>query len=168
MSLYQPSAQVEPTFKNYLQELYAETEDPASTTSFTDFFTPNGSLIVLQYTAVGAERITGLKHALMPKDGSKLWHHVPNVTDVYADTTWNKIYEVKGVIQTTYQGGNCSQAYYSTRFTVAKDNDNKPILALRAGSLLSYDDYIVEPSVSPTEIPCQGAMSSLTFHAGQL
>lgn len=30
-----------------------------------------------------------------------------------------------------------------------------PKLALRSGSLLLYDDYIVDPAVSPTEIPCQ-------------
>lgn len=44
---------------------------------------------------------------------------------------------------------------YSTKFIVTKGEDKMPKLALRSGSLLLYDDYIVDPAVSPTEIPCQ-------------
>lgn len=90
--------------------LYAETEDPASTTTFTDFFAPEGSLKVLQYSAVGAEKITGLKQALMPTTGKKLWHHLPNVTTVSAEDDTMRTYTVLGVIQTTHEGVNCSQA----------------------------------------------------------
>lgn len=46
----------------------------------------------------------------MPTDGSKVWNHVPNATKVVADTDTEKVYEVLGVIQTTFTGGNCSQA----------------------------------------------------------
>lgn len=90
--------------------LYAETEDPASTTTFTDFFQVNGSLVVLGNKATGAKQIVALKQALMPTDGSKVWEHVPNATTIVADTATEKVYEVLGVIQTTFTGGNCSQA----------------------------------------------------------
>lgn len=90
--------------------LYAETEDPVSTTTFTDFFPSNGSLIVLGNKATGADQIVALKQAIMPTDGSKIWNHVPNVTTVVADTDAEKIYGVLGAIQTTFVGGNCSSA----------------------------------------------------------
>lgn len=93
-----------------MSRLYAETEDPASTTSFTDFFAPEGSLKVLHYSAVGADKITGLKQILMPTTGKKLWHHLPNVTTVSADDETTRTFTVLGVIQTSYEGGNCSQA----------------------------------------------------------
>lgn len=60
--------------------------------------------------AVGAEQIVALKQALMPTDGSKQWNHVPNVTTVAAETASSRTYDVQGVIQTTFDGGNCSQA----------------------------------------------------------
>lgn len=59
---------------------------------------------------MGAEQIVALKHALMPTDGSKAWNHVPNVTSIFADTADSRTYAVEGVIQTTFVGGNCSQA----------------------------------------------------------
>lgn len=46
----------------------------------------------------------------MPTDGSKVWNHVPNATTVVTDTATEKVYEVLGVIETTFTGGNCSQA----------------------------------------------------------
>ncbi|KAJ4418773.1 hypothetical protein N0V82_005338 [Gnomoniopsis sp. IMI 355080] len=155
MALYEPATTVDSGFQSFVQQLYAETEDPASTTTFTDFFTSNGSLIVLGNKATGADKIVALKQALMPTDGTKLWNHVPNVTTVVADTDAEKTYEVLGVIQTTFTGGNCSQAYYSTRFTVAKNGDGSVNLATRSGSLILYDDYIVSPAKAPTDIPCQ-------------
>lgn len=91
----------------------------------------------------------------MPVDGTKHWNHVPNATSVYANVADSKTYAVEGVIQTMFDGGNCSQAYYSTRFTVAKAEDGSVALTARSGSLMAYDDFVVEPSRSPTSIACQ-------------
>lgn len=44
---------------------------------------------------------------------------------------------------------------YSTRFTVAKAEGGEVGLTARSGSLLLYDDYVVDPGQSPTDIPCQ-------------
>lgn len=93
-----------------LCSLYAETEDPMAKNSFTDFFIPQGALIVLGNQAVGAEGIVALKEYLMPIDGFKIWNHLPNVTTVYSETDVNKTYAVEGIIETTYVDGNCSQA----------------------------------------------------------
>lgn len=64
----------------------------------------------MAHTAVGDEQIVALKQSLMPTDGSKQWNHVPNVTTVYEDTTSSRTYAVEGMIQSTFVGGNCSQA----------------------------------------------------------
>lgn len=79
-------------------------------TSFTDYFIPSGALIVLGNKATGPAEIVALKEYLMPTDGSKIWHHLPNVTTVYSETDVNKTYAVEGIIETTYVNGNCSQA----------------------------------------------------------
>lgn len=128
MYMYQPSSEVESGFEGFLQEyshpvpsnigladnlscsLYAETEDAIATTSFTNFFIPQGALIVLGHKAVGAAEIVAFKEHLMPIDGLKIWNHVPNITTVYSETETNKTYAVEGVIESTYVNGNCSQA----------------------------------------------------------
>ncbi|TLD07572.1 hypothetical protein PgNI_10148 [Pyricularia grisea] len=154
MTRYAAASGVEPAFESYLKELYASAEDPAATTTFTDMFTPDGQLIVLANTATGADAIIKLKQALLPPAGNKHWNHMPNVTTVDSQTTSRKTYKVLGVIETRFDGGNCSQAYYSTRFTVTKDASGAAQLKTHAGNLVTYDDFIVQPSQSPTNIPC--------------
>ncbi|KAN0068890.1 hypothetical protein V8E54_013059 [Elaphomyces granulatus] len=154
MDYYKPSSDVEPEFRNFLESLYSSAENPTSTTDFTDFFTPSGTLIVLSYTAHGSDAIIKLKQLLLPPDGHKQWDHLPNITTVYSDTETEKIYGVSGVIRSTYTGGNCSAAYYKSRFTLLKNNDSSTNLEPHSGFLVLYDDYYVYPDYSPTDIPC--------------
>lgn len=106
-------------------------------------------------TAVGATDILALKRQLLPTAGNKHWNHVQNVTTVDSDTDVQKVYKVLGVIETTYDGGNCSRAYYSSRFTVVKGAGGVLDLTPRVGNLAAYDDFIIEPLSSPTDIPCE-------------
>ncbi|EAT78947.2 hypothetical protein HBH56_072080 [Parastagonospora nodorum] len=155
MSKYSAGPGVESEFKSFVQALYASTEDPAVRETFADYFTTNGTLIVRGIVATGADEIIALKEKLLPPAGNKHWNHKPNVTTVDSETATQKTYQVLGVIQSTYDGGNCSQAYYSTRFTVTKDVSGIPQIAPHSGSLVSYDDFIIEPSQTPTDIPCE-------------
>ncbi|EKG18444.1 hypothetical protein MPH_04246 [Macrophomina phaseolina MS6] len=150
---YEAGTGVEAGFASFLKELYAQTEDPASTDTFTDFFPTDGVLIVHGTTATGAAEIVKLKQQLLPTAGNKHWSHFPNTTTVASETADQKVYNVNGVIQSTFDGGNCSQAYYQTHFTVKK-SAGAPLLTPHSGSLLVYDDYVVTPSVSPTDIAC--------------
>lgn len=93
-----------------LNRLYALSEEPASTDTFTDFFTADGVLIVRGTTATGAAEIVQLKQRLLPTAGNKHWNHLPNTTTVASETAEQKVYNVDGIIQSTYDGGNCSQA----------------------------------------------------------
>ncbi|EME45699.1 hypothetical protein DOTSEDRAFT_71410 [Dothistroma septosporum NZE10] len=154
MSKYSPQKGVDAGFQAYLKELYASAEDTAATTAFTNFFTSTGQLIVLTNTATGAEEILALKQKLLPPGGPKHWNHFPNVTSVDSETTAQKIYKVLGVIETTYDGGNCSSAYYSSRFTVTKNTAGAVQLTTHAGTLAKYDDFVVDPDTSPTPIEC--------------
>lgn len=77
---------------------------------------------------------------------------MPGAASVYETTSTTKTYDVQGNIQTTYDGGNCSSAAYSTHFTVALDTAGNP--KFTTGSLSLYDDYLIDPSVSPTSIEC--------------
>ncbi|RMZ73585.1 fungal specific transcription [Pyrenophora seminiperda CCB06] len=154
MSRYSAGSAVDVGFKPFLKELYASAEDPSATTKFTNFFTTDGQLIVLTNTATGSEQIIKLKEELLPPAGNKHWNHLPNVTTVASETSAKKTYQVLGVIETRFDGGNCSQAYYSSRFTVTKDTSGSPQLTPHTGSLVAYDDFIVSPSKSPTNIEC--------------
>ncbi|EFQ91650.1 hypothetical protein PTNB73_10104 [Pyrenophora teres f. teres] len=111
MSRYTPKGSgVDVGFQSFLKELYASAEDPAATTTFTDFFTENGKLIVVENIAVGANEIIALKQALLPTAGTKHWNHLPNITTVSSETSAQKTYQVLGVIESRFDGGNCSQA----------------------------------------------------------
>ncbi|KAK8116167.1 hypothetical protein PG984_012669 [Apiospora sp. TS-2023a] len=110
MSRYAPTSDVEPAFASYLKELYSSAEDTGATTAFTDFFTATGQLLVLGSVATGAEAIVALKQQLLPAAGTKHWNHHPNATAVDSETAGQKTYQVLGVIETRFDGGNCSQA----------------------------------------------------------
>ncbi|TDZ58654.1 hypothetical protein CTRI78_v005210 [Colletotrichum trifolii] len=108
----------------------------------------------LESCAQGPAAIVKLKQALLPTTGEKHWNHLPNATTVYSETAGQKVYNVYGVIQTRFDGGNCSIAYYSSRFTVLKDGKGAVRNTPHSGSLVLYDDYVVSPGESPTHIPC--------------
>ncbi|TEA11315.1 hypothetical protein C8034_v007576 [Colletotrichum sidae] len=155
MAKYQPGSGVEAAFKPFLESLYAYAEDYKATDTFTDFFVPDtGRLVVLENQAQGPAAIVKLKQALLPTTGEKHWNHLPNATTVYSETAGQKVYNVYGVIQTRFDGGNCSIAYYSSRFTVLKDGKGAVRNTPHSGSLVLYDDYVVSPGESPTHIPC--------------
>lgn len=90
--------------------LYYQAEQPPSTTEFTDFFTPDGKLIVRGIVATGAAEILALKQRLLPTAGNKHWNHIQNATTVDSESSTQKTYQVLGIIDTTYDGGNCSRA----------------------------------------------------------
>ncbi|KAI9048747.1 hypothetical protein LZ554_007578 [Drepanopeziza brunnea f. sp. 'monogermtubi'] len=154
MADYSEGPGIDAGFREYLVELYLTTEDPATTTEFTDFFPPDGMLIVRNIVATGSDEIIALKQRLMPTAGNKHWNHRPNVTTVYSETNTQKVFDSLGVIEASFDGGNCSQAYYSVRFTINKGADGILSMKPRSGNLAIYDDYVVEPSISPTDIPC--------------
>ncbi|KAF9878101.1 hypothetical protein CkaCkLH20_04677 [Colletotrichum karsti] len=155
MTKYETGPGVDDTFRPFLEALYASAEDPKATDTFTDFFIPDsGRLVVLENQAQGPGAIVKLKQALLPSTGEKHWNHLPNITTVHSETSVDKVYNVLGVIQTKFDAGNCSVAFYSSRFTVLKDSDGNVRNWPHSGSLVLYDDYIVNPPESPTHIPC--------------
>ncbi|KAF2206227.1 hypothetical protein CERZMDRAFT_53636 [Cercospora zeae-maydis SCOH1-5] len=155
MSAYVAGEGVDAGFKNYLNVLYAQAELSTATTGFTDFFIPNGRLIVLGKTATGAADILAFKQELMPPNGNKHWNHRPNITTVTEDTNERKTFHVLGLIDTTYDGGNCSRAYYISEFPLQKKSDGTLDFTPQKGNLIDYDDMSVIPMVSPTDIPCE-------------
>ncbi|KAF5616061.1 hypothetical protein F25303_13642 [Fusarium sp. NRRL 25303] len=148
---YSPSCGVDPDFGSWYYELLRNTEDPTATYSFTDFFTRNGSLVVLGNKATGASAISESRAAMLPADGSIQWNHFPNKTVVARDSATEKTFHVNGVLQTvTTADGNCSKTYFQTLFTVAKDPvTHRANLTPQGGSLLVYDGFIIEPSEDP-------------------
>ncbi|KAG5655170.1 hypothetical protein KAF25_001943 [Fusarium avenaceum] len=148
---YSPSCGVDPDFGPWYYELLKNNEDPTTTSSYTDFFARNGSLIVLGNKATGANAILQSRAAMLPADGSIQWNHFPNKTVVAKDSATEKTFHVYGVMQTvTTADGNCSTTYFQTLFTVAKDPvTHRANLTPQGGSLLVYDGFLIEPSEDP-------------------
>ncbi|OAL53611.1 hypothetical protein IQ07DRAFT_640661 [Pyrenochaeta sp. DS3sAY3a] len=149
MTFYNPQCGVDYAFGPFYEELLLQAETPTSTTEFTDFFTTNGSMIVMNNTSQGAEDILALRQALLPADGSVRWNHYPNITFVAEDTETTKTFQLSGILH-VIAAGNCSTTYFSTQFTVTKDAESKiPNLQVRTGSLVTYNGFRVEASVDP-------------------
>ncbi|KAG4441131.1 hypothetical protein IFR05_003352 [Cadophora sp. M221] len=149
MTFYAPQCGVDYAFGPFYEKLLATNEDPSTTTELIDFFAPNGTQIVLQNAAVGGAEIIALKQAILPVDGSVRWNHFPNITFVADETPANKTYQLSGILH-VITGANCSTTYFSTRFTVTKDEETGiPNLKTRSGSLLVYHGFIVESSEDP-------------------
>ncbi|KAM5348952.1 hypothetical protein ACJ41O_008775 [Fusarium nematophilum] len=149
---YAPGHDVDPEFGSWYEELLRNNEDPTTSSTYTDFFAPNGSLIVLGEVSTGPQAILRARGAMLPADGSIEWNHFPNTTVVAAESATEKTFHVFGVMQTvTTADGGCSTTYFQTLFTVAKrkctDTAN---LSPQGGSLLIYDGF----SISPSDDPC--------------
>ncbi|RGP70200.1 hypothetical protein FSPOR_4100 [Fusarium sporotrichioides] len=122
---YSPSCNVDPDFGPWYYELLRNNEDPTTTSSYTDFFARNGSLIVLGNEATGASAILQSRAAMLPADGSIQWNTV------------------------TTADGHCSTTYFQTLFTVAKAVNHRANLTPQGRSLLVYDGFSIEPSEDP-------------------
>ncbi|KAH7374481.1 hypothetical protein B0T11DRAFT_322619 [Plectosphaerella cucumerina] len=145
---YAPQCGVDPEFGPWYYELLRNNEDPTTTSSYTEFFAPNGSLVVLGSVATGADAILQARAGMLPADGSVQWNHFPNRTYVAEDTPTEKTYHLFGVMQTVIPAeGSCSTTYFQTLFTVAKNTTTgKAILEPQGGSLLTYDGIVITSS----------------------
>ncbi|KAI7776897.1 hypothetical protein LA080_004324 [Diaporthe eres] len=148
---YSPQCGVDSEFGFWYYELLRNNEDPTTTSVYTDFFAPNGSLVVSGDLATGADAILQARAAMLPTDASVQWDHFPNRTYVAQETPYEKVFHVFGVMQSRIPADeSCSTTYFQTLFTVAKNTTtNKAILAPQSGSLLTYDGFVITPSDDP-------------------
>jgi hypothetical protein len=56
------------------QRLLRVNEQPNSTTSMTAFYTPDGTLQILDQVAQGPQNIIALRNAGLPTDGTVIWN----------------------------------------------------------------------------------------------
>ncbi|KAH6625106.1 hypothetical protein C7974DRAFT_413642 [Boeremia exigua] len=148
---YSPSCDVEPDFVHWYSELLRNNETPNITTEYAQFFAPNGSLVVLGAVSIGAEAILTSRRAMLPTNGSVIWNHFPNTTTVASESSTEKVYQVSGVLEiTTPAGGNCTQTYFQTLFTLEKNETTKvPNLSLQNSGLLIYNGFSINGSTTP-------------------
>ncbi|KAH6714129.1 hypothetical protein BKA61DRAFT_674737 [Leptodontidium sp. MPI-SDFR-AT-0119] len=149
MTFYNPQYGVDYEFGPFYKELLATNENPTSMSDFTDFFAPNGTLVVLGSVSQGSQEILASRQAMLPVNGSVRWNHFPNITFVAWETSATKTFQLSGIMH-AITGGNCSTTYFSTRFTVMK-NTTTGIANLQphSGSLLNYDGFIIDSSEDP-------------------
>lgn len=89
---------------------YVVSEDKASTSTFTDFWPSDGQMIIAGNEYVGTDKILAVKTTLLPPGGDKSWWHLIRSSKLVGEDDTAKTYEAEIVIQTTYVGGNCSEA----------------------------------------------------------
>ncbi|KAK1995126.1 hypothetical protein LX36DRAFT_751302 [Colletotrichum falcatum] len=155
MTPYEPAADVEAGFADFLIGFYMTMENQTATDTFTDFWPANnlGELVYDGCSFPGAANILGMKQVMLPRNGDKiLWNLIRNAS-VVEDTAGDKTYLAKIVVQTSYPAGNCSQTYGDARFTILKDEEGVPRLKPHSGSLSLYN-LTVSPTESPTNIAC--------------
>ncbi|KXH53659.1 hypothetical protein CSIM01_07697 [Colletotrichum simmondsii] len=156
MAPYKPSAGVDVAFADFVSEYYRTSEDKAATTTFTNFWPASGKMILAGRTFEGATAMLGVKQSLLPPNGNKSWWHLIRGATVGGETETDKTFVAEIVVQTTYVGGNCSQAYGSAAFTVLKDAQGTPRLEPHSKSLSVYN-LTVSTTDSPTDIPCSSS-----------
>ncbi|KAK2038318.1 hypothetical protein LZ31DRAFT_533617 [Colletotrichum somersetense] len=156
MELYKPAAGVDPAFAKFVEEYYLTSEDKEATTSFTNFWPPDGKLILAGRTFLGYSAMLSVKQELLPPAGNKSWWHLIRGATVADESETTKRYVADIVIQTTYVGGNCSQAYGNASFTILKDGQGIPRLEPHSESLSVYN-LDVSTTDSPTDIPCSSS-----------
>ncbi|KAF5515570.1 hypothetical protein CGCS363_v000185 [Colletotrichum siamense] len=156
MAPYKPAANVDAAFAPFVEAYYLASEDKAATTTFTDFWPATGQLIIAGRTFSGYAAMLGVKQSLLPPAGDKSWWHLIRGASVAGETAESKTFVAEIVIQTTYVGGNCSQAYGSASFTVLKDAQGAPRLEPHSESLSVYN-LTVSTTDSPTDIPCSSS-----------
>ncbi|KAK7413925.1 hypothetical protein QQX98_007192 [Neonectria punicea] len=149
---YAPACGVNAEFGYWYSELLRNNEDPTTTTTYTNFYAPNGSLVVLGDTSTGADAILTARAAMLPSDGSIQWNHFPNTTTVAYESATEKTFQVAGIMQTvTVADGSCSTTDFRTLFTVTKNKaTGKANLTPQGGSLLIYNGFFI----SPSDLPC--------------
>lgn len=59
---------------NRVPRLLATNENPTSMSNFTDFFAPNGTLVVLGSVSQGSQEILASRQAMLPVNGSVRWN----------------------------------------------------------------------------------------------
>ncbi|KAL2071332.1 hypothetical protein VTL71DRAFT_12567 [Oculimacula yallundae] len=153
---YDPQPGVQKEFKPFFEKLVNAAEDPAVTTGYTDYFPANGMQTTLTIQCVGAARIQECKNGFL-KDGRQLVHF-PKKTFIADNNATATVYEAHGRIENTFKGRNCSQIYYKTRYTILKTDkrvEAAPNLSLKPeAQVYSYHDYFVNPTIVPSNIPC--------------
>jgi hypothetical protein len=110
MSSYKPDSDVDAGFTSFVEEYYLTSEDKNSTTSFTNFWPENGTLTIAGSSFTGWDSILAVKQSLLPPSGNKSWWHLIRGASITGETDEDKTFVANIVIQTTYVGGNCSQA----------------------------------------------------------
>ncbi|KAK8028350.1 hypothetical protein PG991_005406 [Apiospora marii] len=173
MGPYKPDSDVDAAFSSFVKEYgfsdpyeadvhqrlissnryYRVSEDEAATTSFTDFWPADGSLVAAGNTFKGSASILTVKQKLLPPEGNKAWWHPILGANVVSEDSKTKTINAKIIIQTTYTPGNCSQAHGNAAFTVAKDADGVPNWTAHTGCLLVYN-LTVNTIQTPTDEAC--------------
>ncbi|KAK7958526.1 hypothetical protein PG996_010042 [Apiospora saccharicola] len=156
MGPYKPDSDVDAAFSSFVKEYYRVSEDKAATTSFTDFWPADGSLVAAGNTFRGSASILAVKQKLLPPDGNKAWWHPILGANVVGEDSKTKTINAKIIIQTTYTPGNCSQAHGNAAFTVVKDPDGVPNWTPHTGGLLVYN-LTVNTIQTPTDEACTAA-----------
>lgn len=110
MAPYKPDAGVDVAFTKFVEEYYLTSEDKSATTSFTNFWPADGRLIIAGNAFSGSAAMLAVKQNLLPPAGNKSWWHLIRGASVAGESDESKTFVADIVIQTTYVGGNCSQA----------------------------------------------------------
>ncbi|CAG8953960.1 hypothetical protein HYFRA_00009059 [Hymenoscyphus fraxineus] len=158
MKIYKETPDVDAGYRDFVEEYYATSEDATATTTYTDFWPSDdsGIMILAGSRFEGAKNISAVKQRLLPPNSGKSWWHILVGSSVKpgSETDKSKTFTTEMVVQTTYVGGNCSEALGHAEFTILKGEDGSLNLEPHKGGLGMYN-LTVSDTRSPTDVPCR-------------
>ncbi|POS68558.1 hypothetical protein DHEL01_v213048 [Diaporthe helianthi] len=139
LSGFKAGAGVEPKLKAFLTTYFPFSEDPKSTTTWTNWWAETGTLTFRGVEYTGAANRLAVKQSILPPAGGITWNHIITDVVVSGETATSKTYTESAVIEirnTTAK--TCSGFKGNVIAGIKKDAAGKVDLTLHGGNYLTY------------------------------
>lgn len=132
-----PGVEAELAF--FLTTYFPTSEDPASTTSWTNWWAETGSLTFRGVEYAGAAKRLAVKQSILPPGGNVTWNHIITDVAVKSETATSKTYNESAVIEIRNTGTKTCSGFTGNVIAEIKKNDAGEVdLTLEGGNYLTY------------------------------
>ncbi|KAI6365610.1 hypothetical protein MCOR14_010964 [Pyricularia oryzae] len=138
LSAYRAGAGVEPELKAFLSAYFPFSEDPAATTSWTDWWAADGSITFRGRIYDSAAKRQALKRSILPADGSITWNHVVGQVTVAAETARSKTFSESVIVEIGNKAKGTCAGFKGNVIAEIKKTNGKVDLRHHAGNYLTY------------------------------
>lgn len=139
LSNFKAGTGVEAELQEFLTTYFPFSEDPDSTTEWTNWWTDAGTITRGGKTYTGAEERLGLKNVLLPPGGTVTWNHIVYDVVVQAETDTSKTYNESVIVEVANTAtGACGGYQGFVVAEIAKGSDGNVNLAYHSQNYITY------------------------------